>query len=526
MKLSPLLLLSVYFLSSHVLAMKPVSHTISNNTEYTKGEFEFEKDKTSTYTTPHRPQKAPVQSVKIYKETPQENPYERILMRVEPGKDGRSRISNTTQWPYLFHAQLSLHYSDGEYGGSGVLVGPHHILTAGHNVFSHKTKEWAKNIVVRLALNDQVAPFGDYSVIKFFTFEEWTKDQNPNLDIALITLGHSIGLEAGWTGLLAEDDAILMNEDVHVTGYPGDKGFNQLWSMAHRVKNLQPERMFYETDTYGGQSGGSVWIKKYGNPYAIGVHTLGEGKLYEGNSGVRISHQKLDMIQSWISSTRDIKPAILPLPPEPFSLPTSNQAPTFSFEDWRKGLKTINKSWAKVLLEKIPSMDITLLELNHSNIGDEGTKTLALMLPYSQITVLYMAANQMGDEGAKALANALPHSQITSFGVGSNLMGDEGAKAVAFVLPHSKITWMDMSSNNIKDEGAKAVALALPHSLITALGMGYNKIRNEGANALALMLPQSKITWLSVAGNQIGSEGSEALERARTQSPKLTSLQY
>jgi len=129
MKLFPLLLLSIYFLSSHAHAMKPVSHTISNNTEYTKGEFEFEKDKTSTYTIPQRPQKSLTQSVKIYRETPQENPYERILMRVEPGKDGRSRISNTTQWPYLFHAQLSLHYSDGEYGGSGVLVGPHHILT-------------------------------------------------------------------------------------------------------------------------------------------------------------------------------------------------------------------------------------------------------------------------------------------------------------------------------------------------------------------------------------------------------------
>lgn len=323
-------------ISSHT--MRFISYPLMS-IEYEKGEFNLIKENNAIYTASFKPEKAPTQSIMIYNGTPEENPYERVLMRVK-GEDGRSRILNPDKWPYSYHAQLSLYFSDGEYGGSGILVGPHHILTAGHNVYNCKTKEWAKRIVARLALNEKAAPFGEIPAIKIYTFEEWTEKENKNFDIALITFGYSIGLDVGWASMLADKDEVLEKEEVHVTGYPGDKGFNQLWTMSYQIKKFESERIFYDMDTYGGQSGGSVWITREESPYAIGVHTLGEGKSNEGNSGVRLSCEKLEIIKDWISETKTIKKGSTPkrLPKEdkknkknPIQKTTNAVKNTFSF---------------------------------------------------------------------------------------------------------------------------------------------------------------------------------------------------
>lgn len=315
MRLFLVLLIGISLFSLNARAMTPISHVIEDSLEYTERDFVVTKQKSTVFTTPVQPQKPSAQSVLMYrndniKELPYENAsYEKILMRIVQGKDGRSRILDTMQWPYTFHTQLSLHFSDGEYGGSGVLVGPHHILTAGHNVYSPITKDWVKKVVVRPGLNESSANFGEHSATKVYTFKEWIKDQNPSFDMALITLGHSIGLETGWAGLLVDNDETLKDEAIHVTGYPGDKGFNQLWTMSHKVKKFEPERIYYEIDTNKGQSGGPIWVNKYG-PFLVGVHTHGETNLYEGNSGTRLSMNKLDKIAKWISETHDIKSKI------------------------------------------------------------------------------------------------------------------------------------------------------------------------------------------------------------------------
>src|ERR1700722_15716726 len=310
--------------SSLGYAGKTVLQNLGTAPDYIEGEFAFEKDHKSMYTVPHKPQKAPTQSVKIYRGRPEEMPCEKILKRVLTGKDGRQRVADTTQWPYLFHSQLTMHFPNGEYGGSGILVGPHHLLTAAHNVYDPDKKEWATRIVAQLGLNDDMAPFGDLKAVKIYTFEDWIKKKDPNFDLALIILDRSMGIQTGWCGLLCLEDNDLLQEEIRITGYPGDKGFKQMWTMSHAIKKVEPERIFYDIDTYGGQSGSGIWINKWGNPYTIGIHTLGEGGMYEGNSGVRLSLGKFQqLISEWISKTRDIqqyipnKPSALPMQSPP-----------------------------------------------------------------------------------------------------------------------------------------------------------------------------------------------------------------
>lgn len=58
------------------------------------------------------------------------------------GRDGRTPITSTKELPYRFHGHMIMTFANGKsYTASGTLVGPHHVLTAGHNLFSHKRGE-------------------------------------------------------------------------------------------------------------------------------------------------------------------------------------------------------------------------------------------------------------------------------------------------------------------------------------------------------------------------------------------------
>ncbi|MHB9148282.1 MAG: ankyrin repeat domain-containing protein, partial [Candidatus Amoebophilus sp.] len=295
-------------------------YDIIHHIDYISGQFQYKDDKAELSAAPYRPFQAPEQCAKVYRGEPQLLPYEKmqqekVLMRIKPGQDGRMRIGRTTEWPYLLNGQLELHFSDGEYGGSGVLVGPQHILTAAHNIYNFKKKEWAQRVVVRLGLNDAMAPYGEAAATRFYTFKPWVKQKNPAYDLALLVLEKPIGMMTGWCGILAAREKDLKDHQVSITGYPGDKGLKQMWTMCHTLKQVLAEELVYEIDTYGGQSGSGIWLDKWGSPYVVGVHTLGGNPLTcIGNAGVRLSYCKTKQVIEWIEETLALKQNIHHLP--------------------------------------------------------------------------------------------------------------------------------------------------------------------------------------------------------------------
>lgn len=308
LKFKHIKLYNLLFISTYIIInnsnVKGVEHVFDDSVHYDGGEFLVHKTGARLFAEPNKPSISPPQSVRIYNGNPLLLPSEeKILKRIIPGVDGRERIENTIDWPNLLHGQLTMKYSDGEYGGSGVLIGPHHLLTAAHNVYDVDKKEWARSISVRLGLNEAVAPFGEIKVAKAYTFDQWVQNKDSNYDMALITLSNSIGYKTGWAGVVSLEDESLVKKNVTITGYPGDMGFNKMMKMSHRLKVVDPERFYYDIDTYGGQSGSGIWIQKFASPYVIGVHTLGEGALYTGNSGVRLSSPKLHKVAKWISQS-------------------------------------------------------------------------------------------------------------------------------------------------------------------------------------------------------------------------------
>ena len=57
--------------------------------------------------------------------------------------DGRTQVLTTSKWPYSVHGLVSMKMKNADCCGSGIMIGPNVVLTAGHNLFSHKLKAYA-----------------------------------------------------------------------------------------------------------------------------------------------------------------------------------------------------------------------------------------------------------------------------------------------------------------------------------------------------------------------------------------------
>ena len=280
-----------------------VYHRFENSSiSYRKGLFEPSSEDSTLYTTPRNPDDI-LQCKQVDKNISECFPIKTIPMQIGQNQDERVQITQTTEWPHRIHGQLKIRYGKiGEATATGILVGPHHVLTAGHNVYNNKfgdkeEEKWANSISISLGLNEDFAPFKERKVVKAYTFRKWVKDKEKGYDMALLLLDQSIGNDIGYAGLLCLDDKDILNETVTITGYPDTK----MMTMSHKVKDITSEEIYYNIYTARGQSGSGIWINKCGSPYVLGVHTHGEIKGGEGNSGTRLSSYKFKKIIGWMS---------------------------------------------------------------------------------------------------------------------------------------------------------------------------------------------------------------------------------
>lgn len=244
---------------------------------------------------------------------------EPIPERILKGVDRRRQIENTKLWPYCIHGMLEMVFLEDSrfllFQGSGVLIGPHHVLTAAHNIFNQKTKSFAKKIYFYPALNGKSAEYGLSKVIGVFLYKDWKNCVNASNnidtqnDIAVLVLADPLGQKYGHAGLVCFDGNKDMEKfAVSVTGYPGDKISTEdgstMWTMTDKIYTAEANWIRYEIDTTPGQSGGGIWIDSMHQIYIVAVHVLGDSKY---NWGVRISHAKFYEILSIISKTAQVK---------------------------------------------------------------------------------------------------------------------------------------------------------------------------------------------------------------------------
>lgn len=221
------------------------------------------------------------------------------------GTDQRVRISPANRFPWSTHCALLITARDNSrWIGTAFFVSPRVLVTAGHCVFIRSANParhgWAKSIAVMPGRDGSNLPFGTHTSHRFYSVTGYTNSGSDEYDYGAIVLNSPVGLHTGRIGYGAYTDSTLTTSYGNISGYPGDRGGgSQQWYAARRIHSVSSRKLFYDTDTAGGQSGAAVYqISANGHRYAMGIHAYGVGG-YPRNSATRITHAAFNNILAW-----------------------------------------------------------------------------------------------------------------------------------------------------------------------------------------------------------------------------------
>ncbi len=286
-------------------------------------------------------------------------PQGEIESEITGGDDSRGPVMDTAPIPYRFVCWLDLDFgvingNQVTVRGSGTLISPRHVLTAGHNLFN------VFGGVARTVVRVRVGPgfnclakrgdiFGLATSLRTRVSDEWQNTRNRQFDYGVITLRSPIGSSTpaalggktlGWWG--NKDDggdtrinptpvARLAGLHVNTSGYPRDKccvrgisltqqchsnsalapcqphlwatvAFRSFGRITDASPAAAPRLMFYDLDTCPGHSGGPIWTTwrddssgvTYRNLVAIhtgAARTIVPALANVANRGVRITEE-------------------------------------------------------------------------------------------------------------------------------------------------------------------------------------------------------------------------------------------
>ena len=215
------------------------------------------------------------------------------------GADDRVQITGTAAHPWRMNCSLLIESKTGKfYVGTGWFIGPRTVMTAGHCVYLHNEGGWAKSVRVMPGRNGAALPYGTTVGTHLRSVTGWTQSKSPNSDYGCIILPENkkIGSQTGWYGFANLSASSLKSKYLNLSGYPGDKPAGTQWYHSRKVKSVTGNRIFYEIDTAGGQSGSAVYYIKDGKRYAVGIHAYGAAS---GNSATRITKGVFDIMKLW-----------------------------------------------------------------------------------------------------------------------------------------------------------------------------------------------------------------------------------
>lgn len=231
--------------------------------------------------------------------------------------DHRARVTPTTSAPWNSLGQLVMRFPNGDtYSGTGVVIDERHVLTAAHNVFSSELGGFVTRCVFLPArdgttLHGSVEANGAHITEEYRTLSPADPDSLPEggvtdytlytEDYAVVRLASAIDNPA--LAPLAASDHQLDHAAVGVAGYPGDKQPpDTLWASSGNLGAPDDEFLFYQIDTFRGQSGAPVLLPQGQHaPAIVGVHVAGDSRL-QANFAVRLTPERVAQIQEWVAS--------------------------------------------------------------------------------------------------------------------------------------------------------------------------------------------------------------------------------
>lgn len=207
-------------------------------------------------------------------------------------------VPDTSAYPWRAIAYLDIVTEPGtsdedHWRGTGFLVSPHTLITAGHNVFLHDHGGWPKEILVHPGRNARGSPFGSFAAHTFYTTRGWMDGRSAEYDYGAIVLDTDIGAKLGYFGLLPASDTDFANLELYLAGYPNTSG-EQVRGDGHSQSETNQTVVYYDVPTAVGQSGAPLWFRDVAR--AVAIHAYDSGAW---NSGVRINEAVFTQLSAW-----------------------------------------------------------------------------------------------------------------------------------------------------------------------------------------------------------------------------------
>ena len=169
--------------------------------------------------------------------------------------------------------------------GSGVLIGPRHLLCASH-MMTWNPDNTVNQVTFTPSYFDGNAPFGNSGIIHWYAYR---KVVGPNVsgadieeDYVVLVLSNRLGDVCGWMGTRGYSDSWNGLTDWSHIGYPGDLtgGARPTFQNAISINSTggndpTDEELFQQADVWPGQSGGPFFGWWSGEPWprVIGVQS-------------------------------------------------------------------------------------------------------------------------------------------------------------------------------------------------------------------------------------------------------------
>lgn len=215
------------------------------------------------------------------------------------GADDR-RIFQDTHYPWSTVGLVQTNRGS----GSGVMIGPRHLLTVSHVIDWAAPPGFAADWVrFTPSYFDGNAPFGEaYGVHIYWYVQEdgdgFITGNEGDYDYAVVVLDRRLGDTTGWMGARGYDDDWDSLAAWSHMGYPGDlnSGQRPSWQGGFRVDGTDAaaQSILHQADVFPGQSGGPVfgfWDGDVG-PRAIAVQSWQDGS----NNGASGSMDLRDLV--------------------------------------------------------------------------------------------------------------------------------------------------------------------------------------------------------------------------------------
>lgn len=227
----------------------------------------------------------------------------RLLLTVF-GRDDRTRVGNTTQYPWRAVDQLITTWPDGTRSqGTGAQISPRHVLTVGHIVYDASHGGWAKSIQVYAGRNGSSQPYGVAWMSYQRTYNAWIRNRNFEYDLAVLTLDRNLGNTTGWFGYeWKASSSYYAGLNLNSAGYPADKSGSLMYTMYGAIAGATTNQLYFRLDITPGQSGSPMWRydSKTGQRFIAGVISSSTSTW---NYATRINQAKYNDIRNWTRTT-------------------------------------------------------------------------------------------------------------------------------------------------------------------------------------------------------------------------------